>query len=117
MLHCGALMVLLSVNRAHLWTCSCSFGKHETTLDSLCSCVLCAFPAYPPLYPNFPVSAMDTPFKYHEQELSYAGIDLPALLASGKKVGGTCSSIQPVRLLQICTLRRKQCMEGAQTSS
>jgi len=46
---------------------------------------------------------MDTPFKYHEQELSYAGIDLQALLASGKKVG-TCSSIKPVRLLQICTL-------------
>lgn len=29
---------------------------------------------------------MDTPIKYHEQELSYAGIDLKALLASGKKV-------------------------------
>lgn len=43
--------------------------------------------AYPPLYPNFPLSAMDTPLKYHEQELSYAGIDLKKLLNSGKKVG------------------------------
>jgi hypothetical protein len=29
---------------------------------------------------------MDTPLKYHEQELSYAGINLRSLLASGKKV-------------------------------
>jgi hypothetical protein len=36
------------------------------------------------------MSAMDTPIKYHEQELSYAGIDLKKLLASGKKVG--CSA-------------------------
>jgi len=42
--------------------------------------------AYPPLYPNFPLSAMDTPLNYHEQELSYAGIDLKELLASGKKL-------------------------------
>lgn len=48
----------------------------------------CCRAAYPPLYPNFPLSAMDTPLKYHEQELSYAGIDLKGLLASGKKVGG-----------------------------
>lgn len=53
-----------------------------------CACVsLCA--AYPPLYPNFPASAMDTPLKYHEQELSYAGIDLKKLVDSGKKVGCT----------------------------
>jgi hypothetical protein len=29
---------------------------------------------------------MDTPLKYHEQELSYAGIDLKGLIDSGKKV-------------------------------
>lgn len=42
--------------------------------------------AYPPLYPNFPATAMDTPLKYHEQELSYAGIDLKKLTDSGKKL-------------------------------
>jgi hypothetical protein len=53
---------------------------------SLCAASLCACAAYPPLYPNFPLSAMDTPLKYHEQELSYAGIDLKKLVDSGKKV-------------------------------
>jgi hypothetical protein len=42
--------------------------------------------AYPPLYPNFGLSALDTPLKYHEQELSYAGISLKNLVRSGKKV-------------------------------
>jgi hypothetical protein len=35
---------------------------------------------------------MDTPLKYHEQELSYAGIDLKALIDSGKKVSGIAAS-------------------------
>jgi hypothetical protein len=50
--------------------------------------------AYPPLYEGFPASVMDTPLKYHEQELSYAGIDLKKLLASGKRVrkGGGASN-------------------------
>jgi hypothetical protein len=52
----------------------------------LCAVCAWAFAAYPPLYPDFPISAMDTPLRYHEQELSYAGIDLPALTNSGKKV-------------------------------
>lgn len=60
----------------------------------LCCC--CA--AYPPLYPNFPLSAMDTPLKYHEQELSYADIDLKALIDSGKKVSGI-ARIRPCQLL------------------
>jgi hypothetical protein len=34
---------------------------------------------------------MDTPLKYHEQELSYAGIDLKKLLNSGKKVSAVNS--------------------------
>lgn len=54
-----------------------------------CACVV-VLAAYPPLYPDFPISAMDTPLKYHEQELSYAGIDLPALIKSGKKVTHNC---------------------------
>lgn len=61
-------------------------SQHGEHIDKQYMCVsLCA--AYPPLYPNFPASAMDTPLKYHEQELSYAGIDLKQLLNSGKKVG------------------------------
>uniref|UniRef100_A0A383VIG4 Glycoside hydrolase family 5 domain-containing protein n=1 Tax=Tetradesmus obliquus TaxID=3088 RepID=A0A383VIG4_TETOB len=42
--------------------------------------------AYPPLYPNFGLAALDTPLKYHEQELSYAGISLKDLVRSGKKL-------------------------------
>ncbi len=42
--------------------------------------------AYPPLYPGFSTSALDTPLKYHEQELSYAGINLRQLINSVKKV-------------------------------
>lgn len=58
-------------------------------------CVVCpaaaAAAAYPPLYPNFGLAALDTPLKYHEQELSYAGISLKDLVRSGKKVrGGSC---------------------------
>jgi hypothetical protein len=34
------------------------------------------------------LSALDTPLKYHEQELSYAGINLKNLVRSGKKVRG-----------------------------
>eukprot|EP00879_Flechtneria_rotunda_P029190 GHRR01031470.1.p1 GENE.GHRR01031470.1~~GHRR01031470.1.p1 ORF type:complete len:383 (+),score=118.71 GHRR01031470.1:889-2037(+) len=42
--------------------------------------------AYPPLYPGFSYAALDTPLKYHEQELSYAGINLRQLISSGKKL-------------------------------
>eukprot|EP00878_Enallax_costatus_P001421 GHUV01001571.1.p1 GENE.GHUV01001571.1~~GHUV01001571.1.p1 ORF type:complete len:424 (+),score=133.23 GHUV01001571.1:197-1468(+) len=42
--------------------------------------------AYPPLYTGFPVDALNTPLKYHEQELSYAGINLKDLIKRGKKL-------------------------------
>ncbi|KAF8071022.1 hypothetical protein HT031_001104 [Scenedesmus sp. PABB004] len=42
--------------------------------------------AYPPLYLGFREDALSTPLKYHEQELSYAGINLKQLIKSGKKL-------------------------------
>eukprot|EP00775_Hariotina_reticulata_P001231 gene1231-1570_t len=42
--------------------------------------------AYPPLYPGFSYDALNTPLKYHAQELSYAGIDLLQLIKKGKKL-------------------------------
>lgn len=67
--------------------------------------------AYPPLYPNFPLSAMDTPLKYHEQELSYAGIDLKKLIDSGKKVGVPASA--PASMPPTCGAYAMSCLETA----
>lgn len=61
--------------------------KPQITKRACFIAVLLACAAYPPLYPGFPMSALDTPLKYHEQELSYAGINLKNLVNNmGKKV-------------------------------
>jgi hypothetical protein len=114
----------LSDTQRLLWPCHdttkpCAASSEQWCCPPACNlscsvgCLVCGCAAYPPLYPNFPATAMDTPLKYHEQELSYAGIDLKKLTDSGKKVRAAHNSTWRSLSMHWQWLHRALCSNSA----